>query len=147
MLDQIPTEVTKHSKARTDGVSSSDMLGAALRGWLGRLDQLGNAEAVGSGTGEREPYLYSPRDPNVYGHELVYIGIDLGDMNCDFPGESPGILVGGLGEEVGVYELDSQNVRVCAGSTHELGGSRDADFLRRVALEKLLPQLEHVLHV
>jgi hypothetical protein len=27
MLDQIPTGVTNHSKARTDGVSSSDMLG------------------------------------------------------------------------------------------------------------------------
>ena len=27
MLDQIPTEVTNHSIARTDGVSSSDMLG------------------------------------------------------------------------------------------------------------------------
>jgi hypothetical protein len=27
MLDRIPTEVTKHCKARTDGVSSSDMLG------------------------------------------------------------------------------------------------------------------------
>jgi hypothetical protein len=26
MLDQIPTEVTNHSKARTDGVSSSDVL-------------------------------------------------------------------------------------------------------------------------
>jgi hypothetical protein len=30
MLDQFPTEVTNHSKARTDGVSSSDMLGARL---------------------------------------------------------------------------------------------------------------------
>jgi hypothetical protein len=27
MLDQIPTQVTNHSKAPTDGVSSSDMLG------------------------------------------------------------------------------------------------------------------------
>ena len=27
MLDQNPTDVTLHSKARTDGVSSSDMLG------------------------------------------------------------------------------------------------------------------------
>ena len=27
MLDQIPTEVTNHSNARTDGVSSSGMLG------------------------------------------------------------------------------------------------------------------------
>ncbi len=27
MLDQIPTEVANHSKARTDGVSSSDVLG------------------------------------------------------------------------------------------------------------------------
>ena len=27
MLGQIPTEVTNHSKAPTDGVSSSDMLG------------------------------------------------------------------------------------------------------------------------
>ena len=35
ILDRIPTEVTKHCKAPTDGVSSSDMLG----GWhplLGR---------------------------------------------------------------------------------------------------------------
>jgi len=29
MLDQIPTEVPNHSKAPTDGVSSSDMLGSA----------------------------------------------------------------------------------------------------------------------
>jgi len=28
MLDQIPTEVPNHSKAPTDGVSSSDVLGA-----------------------------------------------------------------------------------------------------------------------
>jgi len=28
MLDQIPTEAIKHRKAPTDGVSSSDMLGA-----------------------------------------------------------------------------------------------------------------------
>ena len=28
MLDQIPTEVTNHSEARTVGVSSSDMLGS-----------------------------------------------------------------------------------------------------------------------
>jgi hypothetical protein len=28
MLDQIPMEVTNHSKARTGGVSSSDLLGA-----------------------------------------------------------------------------------------------------------------------
>ena len=30
MLDQIPTEVTSHCKAPTDGVSSSDMLGSSL---------------------------------------------------------------------------------------------------------------------
>ncbi len=30
MLDQIPTGVTSHSKAPTDGVSSSDMLGRFL---------------------------------------------------------------------------------------------------------------------
>jgi len=29
MLDPIPTEVTKHCKAPTDGVSSSDMLGGS----------------------------------------------------------------------------------------------------------------------
>ena len=29
MLDLIPTEVTNHSKAPTDGVSSSDMLGCS----------------------------------------------------------------------------------------------------------------------
>jgi hypothetical protein len=29
MLEQIPTEVTYHSNAPTDGVSSSDMLGGA----------------------------------------------------------------------------------------------------------------------
>ncbi len=35
MLDQIPSEVTKHCKARTDGVSSSDMLaGANSRYWI-----------------------------------------------------------------------------------------------------------------
>jgi hypothetical protein len=28
MLDPIPTQVTNHSKARTDGVSSSDLLGS-----------------------------------------------------------------------------------------------------------------------
>jgi hypothetical protein len=33
MLDQIPTGVTNHCKARTDGVSSSDMLGAFKVGW------------------------------------------------------------------------------------------------------------------
>jgi len=31
MLDLNPTEVTDHFKARTDGVSSSDMLGADAR--------------------------------------------------------------------------------------------------------------------
>jgi hypothetical protein len=31
MLDQIPAEVTNHSKARTDGVSSSDVLGSGKR--------------------------------------------------------------------------------------------------------------------
>ena len=34
MLDQIPTEVTNHSKAPTDGVSSSDLLGGC---WFQRL--------------------------------------------------------------------------------------------------------------
>jgi len=29
MLDQIPTEVINHCNARTDGVSSSDMLGGS----------------------------------------------------------------------------------------------------------------------
>jgi hypothetical protein len=43
MLDQIPTEVTNHSKARTDGVSSSDMLAriGALR-FPGHPPQEGN---------------------------------------------------------------------------------------------------------
>jgi len=42
MLDPIPTEVTKHCKAPTDGVSSSDMLGCGidlLRCWGGFLVQ------------------------------------------------------------------------------------------------------------
>jgi len=34
MLDQIPTEVTNHYKAPTDGVGSSDMLGAETTGPL-----------------------------------------------------------------------------------------------------------------
>jgi hypothetical protein len=49
MLDPIPTEVTNHSKARTDGVSSSDMLGGPrpqLLDWVSAVVALpGSQEA------------------------------------------------------------------------------------------------------
>jgi len=34
MLDQIPTGDSPHSKARTDGVGSSDMLGGGFADWF-----------------------------------------------------------------------------------------------------------------
>jgi len=46
MLDQIPTEVTKHCKAPTDGVSSSELLGGVQILWPGRVVEF---EFVGYG--------------------------------------------------------------------------------------------------
>ena len=37
MLDRIPTEVTNHSKAPTDGVSSSDVFGGQCGSCTGEL--------------------------------------------------------------------------------------------------------------
>ena len=59
MLDPIPTGVTEHSKARTDGVSSSDMLGGRILP-LGSLVHVVKVHSPCRMIGSEFPWSVSP---------------------------------------------------------------------------------------